>query len=453
MNVAPIVITFTNQIDGAEKLVQSAHKFGWHTELLITKGPYPGANKKFKTIIQSIPRLRDRGYTHIVSVDAFDTLVFGNTQAFLGKLHDHNWPSLVIAAETNLYPDKSRLHEYPDTKTRYKFINSPFILDITKSIPEGFTDIGEDDDQRHMCNWYLDKGQFDKTVVLDSNCDFFQPLYGVDKSVFKADLQNKETGSYPIFFHGNGHADMSWLPTSNDARILIGIPSAGYQRHSRFLDSISYLKKPEYTKFSFAHGQSPAQARNMIIREALGGGYTHILFIDDDVLVPENTIERLLSHDKDMVSGLYLIRKWPHQPIIFLEDNHPSGKPRWRCLEKGDTGLIPITAAGLGCALIKTKVFAALPDPWITLGDPDPTDWCDDIPFFLKAKAKGFHAYCDTTVRCGHMGQLIVWPHEYEGKWHTILDTQAPKSLNIPQLTFQEFKHEADAQAESLRKS
>ncbi len=452
MRVAATLITYTNNKENTEALIASAQHFGWNVELLFDPGEYKGANFKFKAILASIPRLRQKGITHIISVDAFDTVITGTPQHFLGQLHDLNWPTLVLAAETNLYPDKSRLDEWPNTGTRWKFVNSPFILDITKALPVGFDEIGDDDDQRYLCDWYLDKGQHLKEVRLDYQCRFFQCLYGVHKSIFADDLRNKETNTYPIFFHGNGHADMGWLPSyAKEARVLIGIPAAGYTRHGIFLDYVMNLEKPKNCKFAFAHGQSPAQARNMVIRQALEEGWTHIFFIDDDVLIPPDGLMRLLKHDKDIVTGLYLLRRWPHQPIIFDDDNRDDQKVQWHCLSDGENGLIEIQNAGLGCALIKTDVFRRLEDPWITLGNPDPEGWCDDVWFFKKCMKAGFKMYCDLELKAGHCAQLIVWPRFENGKWTTILDTQGAKALNIAQLTFQEFKDQADEQQALLQ--
>lgn len=455
MQIAPILVTYTNDTEKAKRFIQSAQHYGWNLEVLLVNGEYPGANAKFKAILESIPRLRARGLTHLVSIDAFDTVVVNNMQHFLGRMHDLNFPALVLAAETNLFPDKERLDEWPVTGTRWRFVNSPFILDLRQPIPAGFEDIGDDDDQRHLCNWYLDKGRYNKNVVLDSKCMFYQTLFGVDKSIFGSDYGNKETATYPIFFHGNGHADMDWLPFTNSleqSRVLVGIPSAGYSRHGQFLDFIQNMFKPMGTQFAFSHGQSPAQARNQIIRQALGEAYTHVLFIDDDVLVPNDIIPKLLAHDKDVVTGLYLLRRYPHQPIIFEDDGSYGDLVKWRLLSDGEEGLIPVQNAGLGCALIKTKVFQKLEDPWVTLGKPDPEGWCDDVSFFKKVIAAGFEMYCDTGIKAGHCATMIVWPHYQNGKWFTIIDTQGVKALNIPQLNFKEFEAIADEQKEQLAK-
>ena len=447
MQIAPIVVTFTNDVTKLDALKRSCQQNEWPLEILLWKGDYPGANFKFKSILNRVAELKEKGYTHIISVDAFDTVVIGNTQQFLGALHDLDFPALILAAETNLFPNKERISEFSDTTTRWRYVNSPFIYDMRQEFPEGFLDIGEEDDQKYLNDWYLDRGQFDLNVLLDSNCKFFQTLYGVPKGTFANDFRNKETGTYPLFFHGNGHANMSWLPFGNEteSRVLIGIPSAGYQRHTKFLDAIDQLKRPDNSKVRFVHGQSPASSRNLIIREALHQGFTHVFFIDDDVLVPSDAIHKLLALDEDIAVGLYLLRVYPHQPILFTP-TVGDGKYKWRCLEDDDDGIIEVGNSGLGCALIKIDVFKALADPWITLGDPNPEEWCDDTKFFQKAVDAGFKILCDTSVRCGHCASMTVYPHKdpITGKWQTKLDTWGTKSITMPQLSFEEYREGVD---------
>ena len=446
MQIAPVVVTFTNNLESADRLKRSCQQNEWPLEILYAEGPYQGANFKFKQVLNRVAELKEKGFTHIISIDAFDTVIVGNTQQFLGVLHDLDFPALILAAETNLFPSKERISEFSDTTTRWKFVNSPFIYDMRQEFPEGFLDIGEEDDQKYLNDWYLDKGQFDLNVLLDSNCKFFQTLYGVNQSIFASDFRNKETGTYPIFFHGNGHANMDWLPfgDNREARVLIGIPSAGYQRHTQFLDAIEQLKRPEGSKVTFAHGQSPAATRNLIIKEAIHQGFTHVFFVDDDVLVPHDAIHKLLALDEDIAVGLYLLRVYPHQPILFTA--HSSGKQQWRCLEDDDDGIIEVGNSGLGCALIKVDVFKKLKEPWITLGDPDPENWCDDTKFFTRATEAGFKILCDTSVRCGHCATMAVYPHKDEvtGKWQTKLSTSGTKSLTLPQLSFTEYVEQSD---------
>src|SRR5579863_3000366 len=60
-------------------------------------------------------------------------------------------------------------------------------------------------------------------------------------------------------------------------------------------------------------------ARNHLVREAFESNpsITHIMWVDSDMLVPGDTIERLLSHDKPVVGGVYHQKAAPFRPVAY----------------------------------------------------------------------------------------------------------------------------------------
>lgn len=206
-------------------------------------------------------------------------------------------------------------------------------------------------------------------------------------------------------------------------KIVIGVPTGEFARQAKFYDYLAMLDKPEGTFTSSSHGQSPATNRNIIIEQALQLEATHVFFVDDDVLIPRDALKKLLAHDKDIVSGLYLQRNFPHAPIAFnvsLND----GKCRYKFLNNKETGLVEVVNFGLGCCLIKTDVFRNIPKPWITIGQLNAQEWNDDIAFFNRCTQAGYHLFLDLDVRCGHMATATVWPEYKDGQWLTVYDTQ-----------------------------
>lgn len=213
-------------------------------------------------------------------------------------------------------------------------------------------------------------------------------------------------------------------------RVLIGIPTAGYSRNDEFYDYYNILRKPEGTICTFARGQSPARNRNLMIEQGLQHDITHFMFIDDDVSFGPDLLDRLLKHkDKDVVTALYLMRSYPHQPIIFDFAN-----------EKGECAhhfpvnddLVEIVACGLGACLIRREVFEKLEKPWIRLGELELDHWCDDIGFFRRVREAGFKMYCDLSTTVGHMSQVKIWPHYQDGKWFVRYDTNGRGHVVFP---------------------
>lgn len=202
-----------------------------------------------------------------------------------------------------------------------------------------------------------------------------------------------------------------------EKKTLIGLSTAEYIRRADFIPSFLALQKPPNSIMITVHGQSPAKARNLIIEQGIANDCTHILFVDDDMILQPDTLMRLLSHDKDIVSALYLLRSFPHYPALFNEA-FESGVCKFMSLDKQE-GLVKGVNCGLGCVLIATDVFKKLEKPYVRLGEIEPDGWCDDIGFFNRCRNAGFDIYCDFDATIGHLANVTVWPEKHNNKWMT----------------------------------
>ena len=234
----------------------------------------------------------------------------------------------------------------------------------------------------------------------------------------------------------------------DDRKILIAIPTGEFARRADFLDYLNQLDKPATCMLMSTHGSSPASGRNAMIEQALLHKCTHIFFIDDDMAFKADTLVRLLAHDVDIVSGLYLQRRYPHSPIIFDEMDE-IGNSRFNFLS-AHSGLIPIVAAGLGCCLIKTSVFEKLEKPYIRLGEIHSDEWCDDIGFFKRLGDVGVKSFCDLDVLVGHIASMIIWPSKNKNdEWMVEYDTNASERVAFPQ--FNPLIYEKDGILKALQ--
>jgi GT2 family glycosyltransferase len=203
-----------------------------------------------------------------------------------------------------------------------------------------------------------------------------------------------------------------------EKKILIGLSTGEHIRRAEFLPSFIALERPPGTYTSTVHGQSPAKSRNLIIDQALEAKCTHILFLDDDMITPPDTLLKLLKHDKDIVSGLYLLRSFPHRPALF-DRAYDNGKCKFTSLTPEMTGLVKGVNCGLGAVLISTRVFEKLEKPYVRLGELEQDEWCDDVGFFNRCRKAGFEVWCDLDCPIGHMTNLTIWPEKHNGQWFT----------------------------------
>lgn len=212
-----------------------------------------------------------------------------------------------------------------------------------------------------------------------------------------------------------------------EVKVMIGVRTAEFGRRADFHDYLNLMDKPANTIMAACHGQSPAQNANLIIKNAFASKCSHVLFIDDDVLVNKDTLTRLLSHNKEIVCGLYLMRDYPHRPVIFKE---MVTEGYFLFDELGDqTGLKEVVNCGLGCTLIKTDVFLNMEYPYVRLGEIAHEGWEDDTGFFMRARKKGHKIYCDLDAPVGHIASVVVRPAFINGKWHTTYKTNSEETV------------------------
>lgn len=142
-------------------------------------------------------------------------------------------------------------------------------------------------------------------------------------------------------------------------------------------------------------GSNYVQARMELLAQARAVSATHILYLDSDMIVPPNTISRLVSHHVPIVGANYCRRN--HEPPTLMGLRMPNTVK--------DRGVLsPFFHLPLGVMLVNLNVFDALGDR--------PFDYrasgvvSEDTHFCALARDAGFTIWCDTdlTREIGHVG-------------------------------------------------
>lgn len=137
-----------------------------------------------------------------------------------------------------------------------------------------------------------------------------------------------------------------------------------------------------------------SRAREKAIAEAKSMGFTHLLFLDDDMVFPHSVVETLLGHDKAVVGADYA-KKMPGQP-------HRTASP----IEDGE--LVRVNGMGMGMVLIDIEKIKAVPSPLFAVPwNEDRQDYVgEDVFFIAKLKSCGVESYCDLELskQIGHVG-------------------------------------------------
>jgi FkbM family methyltransferase len=203
-------------------------------------------------------------------------------------------------------------------------------------------------------------------------------------------------------------ARITAIPESKK-KILIAIPTARNIEVETF-KAIYDLEVPEgyQTTFQYFYGYNIDQVRNLIA-DWVVKGFDYLFSVDSDIAFAPDTLKKLLAHDRDVVSGLYIQRK-PGQHILEIYEandhggvsNIPYGKLKGR-------NLVEVQGCGFGCVLVKAEVMQSIGYPqfkYFSALDHRNTI-SEDVDFCKKALAKGFRIWADPTIKCRHIGQGV----------------------------------------------
>lgn len=196
-------------------------------------------------------------------------------------------------------------------------------------------------------------------------------------------------------------------------RLLIAIPCMDYL-HADFVKSlvrlVGHLQREGISHtVEIMAGTLVYFARNKLACNAINSGYTHILFIDSDMVFDENIVETLMFCGKDFVCGAFQARRPPYGSCIYK-----SLKP----LEKvKDYGMEPFRVAGCGMAMtmISTEILREVQRKYGNCFDPENiqgTAFGEDLAFCWRAGSIGAEIWCEPTARVGHMAHVPIWPGE-----------------------------------------
>lgn len=163
----------------------------------------------------------------------------------------------------------------------------------------------------------------------------------------------------------------------------------------------------ETTTIVATEGYTTAEGRSYCVIQAIKRGCSHILFIDDDMIFPEDTLDTLLKHNKEIVGVNSQSRKLPlTTTVALLKDGqhwaHDHVPPYYQMPEE----LFEVFSVGMGVALIDMKVFDVIEKPWFKFEVHESGKILvgEDAWLCKQAREKGIKIWCDPTIDIGHIG-------------------------------------------------
>ncbi len=206
-------------------------------------------------------------------------------------------------------------------------------------------------------------------------------------------------------------------------KVMIAIPCMDTMP-VEFVESLLYTEKPQQTAVFFKPNSVIYDSRNILSIHAIQHGYDYVMWFDSDMVIPRDAITQLL-HDVEktkshMVSGLYVKRSIPTEPVLFSEIKPPAlecghmVKKIKECNEYPRDSLFLVDGCGFGCVLTSVPLLKAV---WDKYGPAfAPYAWTgEDISFCYRVRQLGYYIWCDSRVKCGHVGSHVYTEDDLGG--------------------------------------
>lgn len=207
-------------------------------------------------------------------------------------------------------------------------------------------------------------------------------------------------------------------------RLLIGVPTLDYV-NADFVKCLTRLLmklKDKGVDFDLMieSGTLVYLARERIARKAMEDQYTHVLWLDSDMVFCEDILDKLTQSGKQLVTGIYHARRKGYSSCIFKDIGGENGAVRF---EEYPEEAFKIAACGFGCVLTSTYLLSNVYLHFNTCFTPLP--WLgEDIAFCKRAADLGFSLWCEPSVVCGHIGLTPIYPEDHEAWKRTISNNE-----------------------------
>ena len=205
-------------------------------------------------------------------------------------------------------------------------------------------------------------------------------------------------------------------------RTLIAIPCMDMV-HTDFMRSAVGMRHRGETQFTFSQASLVYDGRNLLANTAIDGDFDRVLWLDSDMIFEPDLEERLhedLDKGLDLVSALYFTRKPPLRPVIYrdiaLDISDGQQIPRADSYLDYPTGSVfPIAGCGFGAVMMTTALLREVRDRYGLPFSPI-LGFGEDLSFCRRVTELGRVMWCDSGIRCGHLGTAVYNEELYRQK-------------------------------------
>jgi GT2 family glycosyltransferase len=176
-----------------------------------------------------------------------------------------------------------------------------------------------------------------------------------------------------------------------------------------YINKIKELKIPVIKGPYFENARDRiVSSRNILRREVLNKNYDYLLSLEQDIIPPPDIIQRLLTHGKKIISGVYFSYQTNNNITLLvplLWKRVAKDEVRFMLEEEIiEPQLIEVGACGLGCILISKDILKKVK---FRFNKKD--KGFDDMWFCYDSFKKSFRIFADTSVKCKHLIKNWSW--------------------------------------------
>lgn len=194
-------------------------------------------------------------------------------------------------------------------------------------------------------------------------------------------------------------------------RIFMAIPVYQYPSPEcieSVINAVSVTKNRFDVTVKLISGYAVDQARTKAVEVFMASDSDYLMFVDSDIILPGDVIDKFVEADKDAVTGIYHYKSLqvPNSVVYRVENNQFKAIPTAEIKPE----LFKVTACGFGCILMSRKLVRKVweqtnhvPFKFIQ----GKLDVSEDIYFCNEMEKAGFELWADGSVVCGHVGKFM----------------------------------------------
>ena len=185
--------------------------------------------------------------------------------------------------------------------------------------------------------------------------------------------------------------------------ILMGIPCKENIEAETFLSIIKTIKTLQkmgiICDVAVSSGSLITKNRTNLVSKFLESErFTHLLFVDSDMVFEPTDVINLIKHDKLFVNGMAKVRGGAFYNFFANMGKGDNGVTQYMPLNVKNSGLVVVDGVGLAFALIKRELFDMIDYKRFEMVEGN----SEDFMFCELCQKSGVDVYGDSSTIVGH---------------------------------------------------